>query len=179
MKLRILKEEAIDGALNKKILGCLQKAFPDGVLNFKESRYWHGSVPAWTVLLEEENSIIAHVGIVERSITAGKETIRIAGLQNVCVAPEHRGKNLSNMVVKASMDEAMRLNIDFGLLFCIKQIEKIYACGGWKTLHERTVVRVEADGREISIPEKNIVMYYPLVKKNFPEGNIHLQGNDW
>ena len=29
------------------------------------------------------------------------------------------------------------------------------------------------------LPEKNIAMFFPLSKNEFPDGNINLQGNDW
>jgi len=72
------------------------------------------------VILEEQGEIVAHVGIVDRSMTVGGSTFASRGVQNVFVMPAYRGTRLSDRVMKAAMDEAERRGYDFGLLFCIE-----------------------------------------------------------
>jgi hypothetical protein len=76
------------------------------------------------------------------------------------------------------MHEAGRRGFDMGLLFCVPKLEKVYLDCDWRSLGPREVVRVE-DGREIPIPAKNIAMFYALSVTAFPDGLIHLCGNDW
>lgn len=35
------------------------------------------------------------------------------------------------------------------------------------------------DGRELPLPPKNIAMWLPLRTPTFPDGPLHLNGNDW
>jgi GNAT superfamily N-acetyltransferase len=122
--------------------------------------------------------VVAHTGVVDRTITVGGTPLRVAGVQNVFVLPEFRGQGLSAKVLQTAMAEAGRRVFDCGLLFCVPQLEKVYAPHGWQGLGWREVIRVQ-EGRETSIPDKNIAMFYPLRVAVFPKGLVHLQGNDW
>ena len=142
-------------------------------------RAWHGCAPAWSVVLEDASgNLLAHVGIVDRTVSVGRQSYRIGGVQNVFVLPQFRGRGLVDQVMAASMDEARRREFDCGLLFCVPELEKVYGRCGWKKLPEVPVVRVE-EGKELPLPGKNIAMSYPLVRGEFPGGTIHLRGNDW
>ncbi len=178
-EIKILKEEEIDEQLDRSIKNGLCTCFPPDREVFSKSRAWHGTSPNWAVLVEENSEVIAHVGIVERRVRVGDEQIDITGVQNVFVLPEHRTRGLFFKIMKASMEEAAELGHDFGLLFCVPELEKSYACCKWRLLPNRNVTRVDEDGKEVDLPSKNITMYHVLARSDFPAGNIHLQGNDW
>ncbi len=178
-EIRILKEEQIDERLDESIRKGLCICFPPDKEVFSKSRYWHGTGPNWTVLMEEDSEVVAHVGIVERKIRVGDEQVNIAGVQNVFVLPEYRAKRLFFKVMKASMVEADKLGHDYGLLFCVPDLEKFYAICKWRLLPDRKARRVDKKGEQVDLPSKNISMYYPLGRSEFPPEDIHLQGNDW
>lgn len=175
----ILKEEQIDEHLDQSIRKGLCICFPTDKEVFSKSRDWHGTSPNWAVLLEEKSEVIAHVGIVERRVRVGDEQVSIAGVQNVFVLPEYRARRLFFKLMKASMVEAGKLGHDYGLLFCVPELEKFYAICKWRLLPDRKATRVDETGQEVDLPSKNITMYYPLGRSEFPAGDIHLQGNDW
>jgi hypothetical protein len=97
----------------------------------------------------------------------------------VFVLPDQRGKGLSDRVMVAAMKEAAAGHYDCGLLFCVPELEKVYARCGWKRLADVPVIRIDERRTEVPIPGKNIAMFYPLKVTEFPPGRIHLQGNDW
>lgn len=179
LEIRMLKEERIDEYLDQSIRKGLCICFSPDKDVFSKSRFWHGTSPAWTVLIEENSEVLAHVGIVERRTRVGSEQVDIAGVQNVFVLPNHRVRGFFFKIMKASMEEAARLGHDFGLLFCAPKLEKLYARCEWRLLPQRKVTRVDDSGEEADLPSKNITMYYPLARSEFPLGDIHLQGNDW
>ena len=76
------------------------------------------------------------------------------------------------------MAEAGRRGFDCGLLFCVPPLAPIYARCGWRDLGELQVLRLH-EGREVRLPDKNIAMFHPLRIAAFPDGPIHLQGDDW
>jgi len=179
MQPKIVKEQDIDAKLDEAIRRSLCICFPDDREIFEKTRAWHGSVPAWSVLIEHEGLVVAHVAVIDRTILVGDQALRVAGVGNVFTLPEYRGKGLYFKVMKTAMAGARDQGLDCGLLFCAPRIEKVYAFIGWRTLHDVQVVRIDESGREAPIPDKNITMFLPLNRSEFPPGRVHLQGNDW
>ena len=48
----------------------------------------------------------------------GAERVRAAGVQNVLVVPEHRKSDLFRQIMSVAMAEALRRQLDLGILFC-------------------------------------------------------------
>lgn len=179
MNLKIIDETEIAPELDLEIKEALCRCFPADAEIFSRSRAWHGSVPAWSVILVDDNCIAAHVGIVDRTVKVGEAFARAAGIQNVFVLPEYRGMGFCEKVMYVAMKEAEKRNFDAGLLYCVPQLEKVYAKCGWRLLPERKIVRIDETGKHVPLPDKNITMFFPLKMRRFPEGTINLQGNDW
>lgn len=183
---RVINEPDMPADLDAIIRRNLCRAHPAGAETFKDSRSWHDSHPVYTIVLEEAGDVVAHVGVVERTIAVGDgrpegsgvAKLRSAGIQNVYVLPEFRGKGLSRPVMDLSMAEAGARGYEIGFLFCKPELEKVYVACGWINLGVRKIIRVD-QGREIEMAGRNIAMFYPLSIKEFPEGIIHLRGNDW
>ncbi|MEX0774681.1 MAG: GNAT family N-acetyltransferase [Phycisphaeraceae bacterium] len=176
--IRIIDESAMTARDDQRIRQSLCLCFSADADTFGQSRAWHGSGPAFSIVIQHEDRIIAHVGVVDRHLTAGDSLLRVAGIQNVMVLPDHRGQHLADQVMLAAMHEARRRAYDAGLLFCIPALEALYQRCGWTTLPDRPVIRLDA-GRECPLPGKNIAMWHPLKLTHFPAGTIHLRGNDW
>jgi hypothetical protein len=49
---------------------------------------------------------------------------------------------------------------------------------GWHKLNSDVLLRDEEKGK-IRISVRNITMFYPLGKRQFPPGDIDLAGTDW
>ena len=179
MQLVIVEESDVDAALDARIKQGLCRCFPKDIKVFSQTRCWYGSGPAWMVIIDEQQEIIAHLGVVDQTIRVTGEPVRAAGIQCVFVLPEHRGKHLSARLLNVFAEEGCKREYDFGLLLCLPEIQNIYSRCGWRTLNERKIIRTDENGHDVPIPEKNIGMYLPLVRTDFPDGVIHLQGNDW
>ncbi|MEO8205644.1 MAG: GNAT family N-acetyltransferase [Chthoniobacterales bacterium] len=177
--IRIIEEEKMNSVLDAKIRSGLCTCFPADAETFAKTRAWHGSHPDFSVILESEEGVIAHVGVVNRRIHADATPLRIAGPQNLFVIPSQRGKKLFNVVMQAAMEEARRRRFDMGLLFCTPDLGNPYEKAGWKTVDVKHVIRVMESGKEEEIPGKNITMYYPLLISTLETETIHLGGNDW
>lgn len=176
---RIIDERQMDAASDAGIKQGLCACFPNDAAIFTRTRVWHGSAPAFSVLIEDAGWIIAHVGVVDRVIQAGAEELRIAGVQNVFVRPEFRGRGLVDEVMRSAMAEAMQRRMDAGLLFCLPALERVYARTSWQTLPPRTIWASRANGERYRLDEKNLLMFHSLAKEAFPAGTIDLNGDDW
>ena len=179
MNLKVVKEEDMTPALDAAIRRGLAVCFPEDAEAFSQTRAWHGSLAAWSVVLEHEGEVIAHAGVVDRTLRVGEREVRVAGVQNVYVLPEFRRRGLTSRLMEKAMTEAAARGFDVGLLFCVPELERVYLRSGWISLGPRETLRVDETGAEVPLPAKNIAMFHPLRQPNFPHGLIHLQGNDW
>ena len=117
---RIVLETSITPAEDAAIRAALCLCFPADREVFSQTRAWHGTFPTWSIIVEHQDQVIAHVGIVEREILVGVDRVRAAGIQNVLVVPEHRKTNLFRQIMSVAMEEARRRDIDLGILFCTR-----------------------------------------------------------
>lgn len=178
---RIVDETAMTAGLDQAIRSGLCRCFAKDAAVFSQTRAWHGSAPAFSAIIEVGQAVIAHVGVVDRVISIGGRSFRVGGVQNVFVASEYRGRGLSNVVMTAAMQQAAGRGLDMGLLFCQPKIQSVYDRGGWQLLSGRTIYRVDEHGTELPLPASNVAMYFPLKSglAALPDGDVHLQGNDW
>lgn len=178
LKPRIIKESQVGEKLDVEIRKNLCICFPRDKDVYSKVRAWHNIWPIFIAIIEQGNNVIAHAAVVDRIIKVGNENLRVAGLQNVFVLPEHRGRRLSTTVIQAAMAEAQQQDFDCGLLFTYEPVKKVYARNGWLQITDRKFIRID-NGREIEMPQETVKMYYPLRRKDFPAGIVNLQGNDW
>jgi len=179
MELRVIDELQMDAVMEAAVRAALQACFPRDREHYGRTRDWHGSAPAWTVVLQEGEAVVAHVGVVDRRIRVGGQPLRVFGPQGVCVRPEHRGKRLVDKVLSAAVDEARRREIQWGMLFCQQATMRIYARTGWQEVDRTRITRIDADGAEGPLPEGSMPMVRCAGDGQFPLGPIHLAGNDW
>ncbi len=176
----VINEENISPDMDKAIRETLVLCFPSDREYFQCHSWWH-CVPAYRVLgRDDRDTIVAHVGVVERSVTVGRNLskVRVAGVQSFCVSPEYRGTGLSDRMMSITMEQANRHGFDAGLLFCLNRMETVYARMGWHKLDSEVYMRDDKEGK-MPIPAKNITMFYPLGIRQFPPGDIDLAGTDW
>lgn len=178
MQSRIIKESEISEKLNAAIGKTLSVCFPHHKDEFSKAHYLNDNKPVFSVIIEDGGSAIAYVGVIDRTIKLGRKKYRVAGVQNVCVLPKYRHRRLSDGVLKAAMEEAHTRRFDFGLLFTQQKIKKVYARNGWLQINKSKFIRTE-NSVNIEMPSESVKMYYPLAVKDFPTGDVDLQGNKW
>lgn len=177
-RLYIIDEADISPELDREIRDLLCVAFPGDRKHYLTIRSWHGVSPAHTVIIERDGAVIAHVGVVDRTVDIGGTKVRVMGIQNAFVVPGQRGKGLAEKAFRHAAAEIGARGFDLGILFCVPELERVYGAWGWKRFAGERVVRVE-EGAESPLPSKNIAMYLPLRLSALPEGRINLCGNDW
>lgn len=176
--LELFEESDIPEKLDAAIRKLLCESFPSDATVFSKTRYWHGVIPAYTLIYRKDGKVAGHIGVVVRQISIGAIPATIAGIQNLAVSRESRGSGLSRQLMTMAMHEAARRNIKYCLLFCVQGLEKFYNSQGWKTTLRQTTMR-DPNGNPLSLPPKNITMFKELGEGNFPEGSIDLNGSDW
>lgn len=176
-KIEIVDEKSVSKDLDKGVRELLAECFPDDGKTFLKIRCWH-SAPEYILVNRKGKAVIGHVAIITREIACGKNKVKIAGIQSLAVGKAGRGTGLSHVLMTDSMSEAWRRGIEFGILFCIPELERFYASLGWKRV-DVPVFMKDASGKKANLPQKNIAMILQLSGKTFPPGAIDLQGRDW
>jgi len=166
----------LDLAIRETLAICFQKDAD----YFSKQRGWHGSMPFYTVYMQDDDGkVVAHASVVDRTIRVGMTPLRIAGVQNVAVLPQCRGTGMSERIMNEAVAEAFRRVFDGGLLFCFAKLVKVYEACGWSIVENRRVIRIDENGNEVALPEGSLPMWHALLRVDLPDGDIHLQGNDW
>ena len=179
LQLEIINEADITPGLDQILRDLLCHNFPQTKDCYVHTRAWNYCTPAWNVLLRDRSGrIIGHAALVDRTVRAGENDVRIIGPQNVFVIPEYRGRRLVKRILGAAMEHAGE-DYEVGLLCCRRPFEGIYERCGWWTLPNRPIVRRDENDNDVSFPDNKILMAYPLAIKEFPSGSVHLNGNDW
>lgn len=176
----VIDEKDISDDLDIAIRHGLVECFPPDVEYFSKQSWWY-SRPEWRVLAtNNKGEIIGHIAVVIRDVLVGRdsEPVKVAGIQSVFVRPKLQGTGLSDKIMKKTMQVAYEQDIDAGFLFCVPKLEKIYCRMGWQKI-DADVLMQDEQGNTVPIPGKNIVMIYPLKRKNFPPGDVDLAGLDW
>ncbi len=178
MQPRIIKEDEISEKLDAAIRKTLAICFPHRKDTYSKTYYSYDNKPVFSVVIENGGDCCAYVGVIDRTIKLGGKEYRVAGVQNICVLPEYRGRRLSDTVLKAEMQEAHTRRFDFGLLFTQKKIKRVYTRNGWIEIKNRKFIHTE-NGVNVGMPPESVKMYYPLTVKDFPTGDVNLLGNKW
>lgn len=165
---------ATDAAIKKLLCDC----FPADVAVFSRTRHWHGCAPLFSVVLGTGGRVLGHVGVIARTVQWGGEQVPVAGVQNVAVDPSLRGRGCGALLMSHAMAEAAHRGIQFGLLFCLPQLEKFYGALGWVTIRQ-PIAMMDADGNHAAVGGKSLCMVLKLADRTPPAGPIDLQGRDW
>ena len=178
MRTRIVDEKDVDEVLDAAIKNVLVRCFPHNREKFLKARRWRGNVALYNAVVEADDIVCGHIAVVDRKVTVGNEPLHVAAVANVSVLPEYRGTGLSDIMLKAVMTEAQKGTFEVGLLFTTELIKKVYARNGWIEIKGQKFIRVENE-LEFAMPAESVKMYYPLKRKDFPPGDVHLRGDKW
>lgn len=177
---RVIQEKDIAEELDAAIRDGLVESFSPDAEHYSKSSWWH-SRPQWRTLAQDDaGQVVGHIAVVIRDVLVGKESepVKVAGLQSVFVCPKMRGTGLSDNIMKKTMQVANDQHLDAGFLFCVPKYEKTYSRMGWQKI-DANVLMDDEQGNVVPIPGKNITMIYPFNRKDFPAGNVNLDGPDW
>ena len=128
----ISNEADITIDLDRKIKKLLCNCFPKDETIFSQTRYWNDVIPKWSVMIEENQTIIAYNAIIEREIIIGSDVFSSIGIGNVCVDSEYQGRSLAKILMEKSIEQARKSKYDLGFLFCKEKIKDIYQKSGWQ-----------------------------------------------
>jgi len=167
-----LPDSSVDAALDAQIRGLLTKCFTKPVdVVFRDRRYFREPYPHRWVIRDALRSIVAHVGVHEKSVEADGRRFRIGGIAEVCVHPEFRGRGFIKAMLACVHDWLTRHEFNFAVLFgnpCV------YSSSGYVQVDNLIHDAVMATGEKCTSQSPAIVRQ--LSDTPWPVGQVYLPG---
>ena len=104
----------LDEELRKLLSTCFTK--PQDTV-FKDQRYFCEPYEHRWVIRDDQNAIVAHIGVHEKSIEAGNAIFPTGGIAEVCVHPDCRGRGYVGTMLLHVHDWLTHRGTPFALLF--------------------------------------------------------------
>ena len=117
-KIEYLPDDNVTDTLDHELRGLLKTCFtkPQDVV-FKYRRFFREPYPHRWVIRNENNAIIAHIGVHEKQVETECSMYRIGGISEVCVHPNYRGKGYVRMMLKCIHAWLSEHGFAFAVLF--------------------------------------------------------------
>ena len=131
----------------------------------------------WRFLVWQDDRLVTHVGVLDRTIQVGGRPLHVAGVYAVMTRPADRGRGYASAALERAA-AFMRDELpaaEHGLLVCIDERIRFYERLGWRRI-EAPVAFEQPDGRRVN--EIN-TMVLPLRGKAWPSGDVDLRGLPW
>jgi GNAT superfamily N-acetyltransferase len=140
----------------------------------EDSNEWAAS--DWMVIGSLDGEIVTQLGLLKREILVGEMRTFVGGVGGVATFPtwQRRGYSTALMGAAAKFMQ-VELNVPFGLLVCGDETQSFYARLGWKMV--ATKLWFTGNGNLQTL--QTTVMILPLLKQEWPEGEIDLCGLPW
>ena len=128
-------------------------------------------------VIREGDRVLAHAGVLPRTIGTSHGDLTIAGLCRVCTDPEMRGKKLGEMVVRRVFDLVDDKTFDFSLFQTSPRVSKYYEGLGACVIDNRIINSLGTNPQECPFWDE-VRMRYPA-NREWPTGEIDLRGTGY
>lgn len=125
-------------------------------------------------VLREEGVVIAHSGIITRTISTTAGDLTIAGLARVCTDPTQRGRGLGEAIVRPALATVDAGDFPFALFQTSPEVRPFYEKQG-AVVVDNEVINSLGDDLSVCPFWDEVIMRYPGTG-NWPEGTIDLRG---
>jgi nodulation protein A len=172
LETRIVRTQELSSTDKQKLNALLDSAFAND--DFGRQYQWGEN--DWNVLLETETEIVSHVGVVDRTILAGGQPVRVGGVGAVATAPAWQRRGYAQQLMRSTA-AFMRdqLRVSAGLLICGNKMLPYYGRLGWQTVAQALVI----DQPQGKVTMSTNVMVLRWGETPWPGGTIDLCSLPW
>ena len=133
MKIKRVYDYEIDDALRKNIQELLLECFED---DYPKERIYFKQLPHFRYLvLNDENQLVAQVGLDYRAMNLNGKPVRVLGVIDLCVTKEYRSNGLGSLLLSEIEKFSEKKLIDFLLLFADNK--NLYLKNGYKSVENK------------------------------------------
>lgn len=130
----------------------------------------------WHLWLRRDGRLVAHVGVLERTVAVAGDPVDVAGVGGVLTHPKHRGEGAATSGLRAA-HAFIRGNrgLDLALLLCRPALVPFYGRLGWARVNARVTFAQPEGSTTSPLP----LMAAELGVRTWPEGPVDLRGLPW
>ena len=156
-----------------------EKARQDCVVTSSLYAYLTGTQwarPDWAVMVWEDEDLVSNVHVIVREATVGGQVVHLGGIGNIATKVEWRKRGYASEALRVAVDFLKDpLQVDFGLMIATENMVGRYAKTGWRQVAGAMMIEQPEGRRAFSIP----ILILPVMKMDWPQGMIDLQGLPW
>lgn len=171
--IEFIEDSAVDTSLDRQLRELLSTCFTkpcDAV--FRQRRYFH-EPPRWRWIVRgDAGAVIAHIAVHDKRIGIATGDLRIAGIAEVCVHPQHRGRGLVRDLLAEAHAWLTAHDIPVAMLFGDK---KHYASSGYRNI-ANPIRSQNSETGAWTVEPSDWVMVKSLRNFDWPAGVVDLRG---
>ena len=171
--IEFIEDVAVDAELDRQLRLLLSTCFTKPVdIVFRDRRYFH-EPPRWRWFMRDDvGELIAHIAVHDKLIGTTAGEFRIAGIAEVCVHPQQRGRGLVRDLLATAHPWLVAHDFPVAMLFGDK---KVYSSSGYRVISNPIRYRKPETGIWIVEPS-DWAMVRPLRNFDWPAGLVDLRG---
>ena len=177
MKIEFVASAALTDRQKESIKTLRGIVYPPNVLASLPWRHFTWSSMQWSVLVWDENELIAKASLLVRDVFHNEIPKRIGGIGGVMTHPARQGQGLASQAMReAAKQFEEELIVDYALLFCRPHLIPFYERLGWKSFEGQLFVEQPQGKIEFSANGGMVLD----VKEEAPlNGVLDLNGLPW
>jgi len=133
----------------------------------------------WYVMGRLGGKLVSHIGIVDRTVRIGGQSLSIAGVGGVATHPQFRRRGFTDVLLHTAVEQMRQRDpqnaYDFAMLFCSDHMVHYYTKRGFSQVPNP--VHILQSGQWILFEDHRMIM--PLSGKPWPEGEVDVNGRSW
>ena len=177
MKLEFVATDRLSDLQKNSIQKLRSAVYPPEVLATLPGLAFTWASSQWSVLVWDQDELVAKVGLLVREIISNGEAKSIGGIGGVMTHPERQGQGLASQ----AMREAARLfdkelKVEYALLFCLPHLVEFYKRLKWKPFQGQVFVEQPNGKIEFSV---NGAMVLDVKEQAPLNGSLDLNGLPW
>jgi predicted acetyltransferase len=130
----------------------------------------------WYVMGRLGGRLVSQIGIVDRTVHVGEQSLSIAGVGGVATHPQFRRRGFTDVLLQTAVEQMRQHHAyDFAMLFCSDHMVHYYTQRGFSQVPNP--VHILQSGQWILFEDHRMVM--PLSGKPWPEGEVDVNGRSW
>ncbi len=177
MKLEFVATDQLSNLQKNSIQKLRSAVYPPDVLATLPGLAFTWAAPQWSMLLWDQDELVAKVGLLMREIISNGESKSIGGIGGVMTDPAKQGQGLASQAMREAsrlFDE--ELKVAFALLFCRPHLVEFYKRLMWKPFQGQ--VFVEQPNGKVEFSANGAMVLD--VKESAPlKGTLDLNGLPW
>ena len=133
----------------------------------------------WYVMGRLGGVLVSQIGIVDRTVQVGGQSLLIAGVGGVATHPQFQRRGFTGVLLQTAQEQMRQRGpgdrYDFAMLFCSDHMVRYYTKRGFSEVPNP--VHILEAGKWILFEDHRMVL--PLSGKPWPEGEVDVSGRSW